>query len=84
MKIAEFLVYDNTGKQFCARGISVRIPDSYDPARIIREAKKRLPAGMEIADPVADAIHIYNDDCNPVFAEWRSTGIQADLFAEAA
>jgi hypothetical protein len=84
MKVADFLVYDNTGKQFCARMIAVRIPDSYDAARTIREAKKRLPAGMEIADPVAEAINIYGDDCNPVFDEWRPTGIQADLFAEAA
>jgi len=84
MKIAKFLVYDNTGKQFCARLIDVRIPDSYDAARVVREAKKRLPVGMVIADPVPDAITVYNDDCNPVFAEWRPAAIQTDLFAETA
>lgn len=84
MKIAEFLVYDNTGKQFCARMIAVRIPDSYDSPRIIRDSKKHLPAGMEMADPDPDGITIYSDDCEPVFAEWRSAGIQSDLFAEAA
>lgn len=84
MNLAEFLVYDNTGKQFCARMISVRVPDSYDATWIIREAKKRLPVGMEIADPVAEAISIYNDDCDPVFAEWRPSRIQTDLFAEVA
>ena len=82
-RIVSPLVYD-TSRQLCARNIDVIVPASWNDARIVAEARRRLPATMVMVDPDMP-IDGYELDSDPVFADWRGVAPgQADLFAEAA